>query len=73
VARRLTKDDVDAARIGARVCGSISANNDAAACFRHLARGNERRALNASGPKRLVHALLDLATAAKAAADKRAR
>ncbi len=72
MARRLTKDDIEAARIGARVCASISSNNDAAACFRHLARGNERRAVSGR-PNKLAQQLLDLAHAANEAADRRRR
>jgi hypothetical protein len=73
MAKRLTKGDIEAAKIGARVCASIPANNDAAACFRHLARGNESRAVSARGPKHLVQRMLELATAANTAAARRSR
>lgn len=68
--RRLTKRDVEDARIGARVCSAISAKNDAAACYRHLARGNENRAAYARGPAHLVQQMLELATAANTAAER---
>lgn len=71
--KRLTKRDIEDARIGARVCASIPGNADAAACFRHLARGNEARAAHARGPAKLVGEMLKLATAAKDAAERRMR